>query len=42
MDRQLVVETIQNLFESKRVKTRYVASAVSGRAVIVKKIQMDA
>jgi type IV pilus assembly protein PilM len=41
MDRQLVVETIQNLFESKRVKTRYVASAVSGRAVIVKKIQMD-
>ncbi len=41
MDRQLVVETIQNLFESKRIKTRNVASAVSGRAVIVKKIQMD-
>jgi len=41
MDRQLVVETIQNLFESKRIKIRNVASAVSGRAVIVKKIQMD-
>ena len=41
MDRQLVVETLQNLFESKRIKTRSVASAVSGRAVIVKKIQMD-
>ena len=41
MDRQLVVETIQNLFESKNIKCRNVASAVSGRAVIVKKIQMD-
>jgi type IV pilus assembly protein PilM len=41
MDRQLVVETIQNLFESKGLKTKNVVSAVSGRAVIVKKIQMD-
>ena len=41
MDRQLVVETIQNLFESKHFKVRDVAAAVSGRAVIVKKIQMD-
>ncbi len=41
MDRQLVVETLQNLFESKRIKTKNVASAVSGRAVIVKKIQME-
>lgn len=41
MDRQLVVETIQNLFESKHFKIRDVAAAVSGRAVIVKKIQMD-
>jgi len=41
MDRQLVVESIQNLFESKRIKNQNVASSVSGRAVIVKKIQMD-
>ena len=41
MDRQLVIETIQNLFESKRIGIRDVAAAVSGRAVIVKKIQMD-
>ena len=41
MDRQLVVETIQNLFESKKIRTRRVVSAVSGRAVIVKKILMD-
>lgn len=41
MDRQLVVETIQNLFESKRLKARDVATSVSGRAVIVKKIQME-
>lgn len=41
MDRQLVVETIQNLFESKKIRTRQVVSAVSGRAVIVKKILMD-
>jgi type IV pilus assembly protein PilM len=41
MDRQLVVETIQNLFESKRIAIRDVVAAVSGRAVIVKKIQMD-
>ena len=41
MDRQLVVETIQNLFESKHLTIKDVAAAVSGRAVIVKKIQMD-
>jgi type IV pilus assembly protein PilM len=41
MDRQLVVETIQNLFESKHFTIKDVAAAVSGRAVIVKKIQMD-
>lgn len=41
MDRQLVVETIQNLFESKRIALKDVVAAVSGRAVIVKKIQMD-
>ena len=41
MDRQLVVETIQNLFEQKKLKERDVCSAVSGRSVIVKKIQME-
>ena len=41
MDRQSVVETIQNLFETKKINARDVCSAVSGRAVIVKKIQME-
>jgi type IV pilus assembly protein PilM len=41
MDRQLVVESIQNLFESTGVKTRRVVTAMSGRGVIVKKIAMD-
>ena len=41
MDRQLVVEAIQNLFESRQIKRRLVATGVSGRGVIVKKITMD-
>lgn len=41
IDRQAVVETIQNLFEREGIKTRSVATAVSGRAVIVKKISME-
>ncbi|NNF06259.1 MAG: type IV pilus assembly protein PilM [Candidatus Eisenbacteria bacterium] len=41
MDRQLVVETIQNLWESKGISAKSVSTAVSGRAVIVKKIQME-
>jgi type IV pilus assembly protein PilM len=41
IDRQSVVETIQNLFEEHKISVRDVASAVSGRAVIVKKIWMD-
>ena len=41
MDRQLVVETIQNLFEQTGTKTRRVVTAMSGRGVIVKKIAMD-
>jgi type IV pilus assembly protein PilM len=41
IDRQAVIEAIQNLFEEHSIKTRTVASAVSGRAVIVKKIWMD-
>lgn len=41
MDRQLVIETIQNLFESREIRRRHVASGVSGRGVIVKKISME-
>jgi type IV pilus assembly protein PilM len=41
MDRQAVVDTIRNLVETKAVKSKRVATAVSGRAVIVKKIIMD-
>jgi len=41
IDRQAVVEAIQNLFEEHKIQTRTVATAVSGRAVIVKKIWMD-
>src|SRR5262245_58469355 len=41
MDRQLVHEAITNLMESRQIKNRTVSTAVSGRAVIVKKILMD-
>jgi len=41
MDRQAVVDTIRNLTEAKAIKNKRVATAVSGRAVIVKKILMD-
>jgi len=41
MDRQLVVEAIQNLFESQGIRQRHVATGVSGRGVIVKKITME-
>jgi type IV pilus assembly protein PilM len=41
MDRQMVHEAITNLMESRQIKTKNVVSAVSGRAVIVKKILMD-
>ncbi len=41
MDRQLVVETIQNLFESLEIRRKQVASGVSGRGVIVKRITME-
>jgi len=41
MDRQAVVDTIRNLTETKAIKNKRVATAVSGRAVIVKKILMD-
>jgi type IV pilus assembly protein PilM len=41
MDRQLVTDAISNLFESRGIKCRNVVAAVSGRAVIVKKITMN-
>jgi type IV pilus assembly protein PilM len=42
MDRELVVESIQNLFEKKGIRNRRVVSAVGGRGVIVKRIRMAA
>src|SRR5213593_1728604 len=41
MDRQLVTDAISNLFESREIRNRNVVAAVSGRAVIVKKITMN-
>src|SRR5947207_14118304 len=41
MDRQLVVDAIVNLLESREIKSKSVVAAVSGRAVIVKKISMN-
>jgi type IV pilus assembly protein PilM len=41
MDRQLVTDAISNLLESRGVKSKNVVAAVSGRAVIVKKITMN-
>ena len=41
MDRQLVTDAIANLLESRGIKAKTVVAAVSGRAVIVKKITMN-
>lgn len=41
MDRQLVTDAIKNLFETRGIHSRQVVAAVSGRAVIVKKITMN-
>jgi len=41
MDRQLVVDAISNLLESRGITARNVVASVSGRAVIVKKITMN-
>jgi type IV pilus assembly protein PilM len=41
MDRQLVTDAITNLLETRGIKSRSVVAAVSGRAVIVKKITMN-
>ena len=41
MDRQLVTDAISNLLETRGIKSKTVVAAVSGRAVIVKKILMN-
>ena len=41
MDRQLVTDAISNLLEARGIRSRNVVAAVSGRAVIVKKITMN-
>lgn len=41
MDRQMVHEAITNLMDARQIKCKNVVTAVSGRAVIVKKILMD-
>src|SRR2546426_9763203 len=41
MDRQLVTDAVTNLLEARGIKSRNVVAAVSGRAVIVKKITMN-
>ena len=41
MDRQLVSDAITNLLESRGIRSKNVVAAVSGRAVIVKKITMN-
>jgi type IV pilus assembly protein PilM len=40
MDAQLVIETIQRLFQRCRIKTTHVATALSGHSVIVKRISL--
>jgi type IV pilus assembly protein PilM len=41
MDRQLVIEAIQNLLERCGIKEHRIATGISGRGVMVKKITMD-
>ncbi len=41
MDSEVVVQCIQDLLDERGIRTRNVASAVSGRSVIVKRITMD-
>ena len=40
MDSQLVIETIQRLFDRLKIKNRSVATALSGHSVIVKRISL--
>ena len=41
MDREAVIDTIREIVDSRKMQGGYVATAVSGRAVIVKKILVD-
>jgi type IV pilus assembly protein PilM len=41
MDRQLVTDAIANMLEIRGIRTKHVVAAVSGRAVIVKKVAMN-
>jgi type IV pilus assembly protein PilM len=41
MDREVVIDTVKTLFETRGEKNRDVAISVSGRGVIVKKITME-
>lgn len=41
MDRDVVIDTIRTLFETKNIKKKEVSTSVSGRGVIVKKILME-
>jgi len=41
MDRTLVIDTIRTLLETRQIKSNNVITAVSGRGVIVKRINMD-
>ena len=41
MDRTLVIDTIKTLLETRQIKSNNVVTAVSGRGVIVKRINMD-
>jgi len=40
MDSQTIIEVLQNLVESLKVKTKNVATSVSGHSVIIRKIQL--
>ena len=40
MDSQAIIEVVQNLVESLKVKTKNVATSVSGHSVIIRKIQL--
>ncbi len=41
MDREVVIDAVKTLLETKAITTRDVVTAVSGRGVIVKKISME-
>jgi type IV pilus assembly protein PilM len=40
MDSSSVVETIRNLVENQKIKTKNVATAISGHSVIIRKVQL--